>query len=505
MRSKHQRPRSNLNKFRTGVGMVGGSLTADNQTMEMKGSRFKPNNKLRLSLKNMGFYKKQEMGMESMGAQMKEYQHKIISLQNKNSEMKEDYKVLQFQVDELNEQLEAKEEQLQEAENQLNNAEEELGEANLIKATLDEQKYELAQKREEIKQLNRRISELKQDVFYRNKNVFDHNLLKLQLQNQKQEGEALKSRVRELEEECACLRIDADGDNEEPIERENHFTKKIFKLESKINELKRENEEFKKGGRPQQLNLLSSMVSNRSSQKEIYSKAKLRRNKNDIPEEEETFSRMDVKALKEKISSVELEKKIYQKKNMELIKEIEQLRSKKVKSEKMKNTLLIDDQEFKKRLNKYRTENHELKDQLQEMEARVRQMEIEKRIGGEGKKTPKAPENKSESLEIQDLKKQLTEKQRKIDALTIEKEQLQKQIGKLTFELGEKETEMKTLEYRLMGEEDNDAKVKQLIEKNSKLGERVMELESQIKRMLEMQSINSSGYPDKELEKILNE
>ena len=162
--------------------MVGGSLTADNQTMEMKGSRFKPNNKLRHSLKNMGFYKKQEMGMESMGAQMKEYQHKIISLQNKNSEMKEDYKVLQFQVDELNEQLEAKEEQLQEAENQLNNAEEELGEANLIKATLDEQKYELAQKREEIKQLNRRISELKQDVFYRNKNVFDHNLLKLQLQ-----------------------------------------------------------------------------------------------------------------------------------------------------------------------------------------------------------------------------------------------------------------------------------------------------------------------------------
>jgi chromosome segregation ATPase len=474
----------------------------------MKANGFGNTNKLRHSLKNFG---KNNLGREqfiqTMNIRLNDLQKKINRVQLEKQQLEKENKMMNFQLEEMNEKLIQQEDQINEQDEQLQEVEVELEDVNMMKGTLEEQKYELMRKSEEIKQLNKRISELKQDVFYRNKNVFDHNLLKMELDHQKKESEALRGRIKQLEESCATMRIKAEVTGEDPVETENHFTKKIFKLESIINEMKRENEELRKVSKSQGNNLLSSMISNKSSQQDFYTKKKLRYNQrsvnNEIPENEGTNEK--ISELKEKISQVQMEKKIYMNKNEELLNEIENLRNKNIKKEKIANNSLIDDKEFKKRLIKLRKENHDLKDQLYEMETKLRNWETEHRLNNDKSKSKIDNMSGKDNEEIEELKRTIEKKEKEIDNLKKERNLLKKEIDQLKFEMEEKEKEVKTLEYRLIGEEDNDNKVNQLLQKNSKLGERIMELESQIKRMLEMQSMNSSGYPDKELEKILNE
>ena len=473
----------------------------------MRNTGFNQVNKLRHSLKNFGkgLQGKDQM-IQGLSTRVRELQRKIVQMQNEKVQTIETNKILSFQIDTLNDKIMNQEEQLNEAEDQLNDAEGELQDVNLMKATLEDQKYELIRKSEEIKQLNRRVSELKQDVFYRNKNVFDHNLLKMELNHQKLEAEALRGRIVELEESCASLRIEGEITHDDPVEKENHFTKKVFKLETKINEMKRLNEELRKGSRNMQNQLKSSFISEKNSHKDMYSNKR----KYKKPEIETPFNEKDetvyekMKELKDKVSQVEMEKKIYMDKNSELIQEIEKLRSQGIKNDKMKNNSLIDDREFKKRLNKYRMENHELKDKLHEMETKLRNWETEHRLNDNSRHNNKSEKSQDKS-KTAEIEKRLQIKEREIKNLKNERDELLKKIDRLKFELEEKEKEVKTLEYRIMGEEDNDIKVQNLIKKNSKLGERIMELESQIKKMIELQSMNSSGYPDKELDQILNE
>ena len=87
------------------------------------------------------------------------------------------------------------------------------------------------------------------------------------------------------------------------------------------------------------------------------------------------------------------------------------------------------------------------------------------------------------------------------------KEELQKNIETLKFELEEKDTQIKTLKYKLMTAENNEvdsSQVQSLIEKNTNLANRVFELESQIKQLVEMNSIDGEMYNEDELDNILN-
>lgn len=473
----------------------------------MRNAGIQQMNKMRHSLKNMPQGKNQ---MLQMSNQIKKLQKRVMQLQSEKAENLENTKILSFQVESLTEKVQQQEEQLHEADNQLNDVEGELEEASVLKGTLEDQKYELMRKSDEIKQLNIRISDLRQDVFYRNKNVFDHNLLKMELDHQKKEAEVLKGRIKELEESCASLRIEGEIGDEDPVQKENHFTKKIFKLETKLNDLKRVNQELRKGFKSNNHtgNLLSSMISAKSSQKDFYPKKRKagkfsKLYERDMEERDETQLEK-IRELKDKLSQVEMEKNIYMDKNSELIQEIEKIRSQEIKKEKVKNNSLIDDKEFKKRLNKYRMENHELKDKLHEMETKLRTWETEHRLNNKSQLNTNSG-NTQDNAEAVEMRERLQKKQKEIDQIKSERDLLLKKIDQLKFELEEKQKEVKTLEYQIMGEEDSDMKVQNLIEKNSKLGQRIMELETQIKKMMEMQSINSSGYPDKELDQILNE
>lgn len=87
------------------------------------------------------------------------------------------------------------------------------------------------------------------------------------------------------------------------------------------------------------------------------------------------------------------------------------------------------------------------------------------------------------------------------------KEDLEKSIESLKFELEEKDTQIKTLKYKLMTAENNEvdsSQVQSLIEKNTNLANRVFELESQIKQLVEMNSIDGEMYNEDELDNILN-
>lgn len=440
--------------------------------------------------------------IQTMSFQIQELQKKVNEAKSGQAELEEANKMMNFQLQEMNQKLHAQEEQLNDAEEQLNDAESELEDAGMMKGKMEEQEYELMRRMEEIKQLNKRISELKQDIFYRNKNVFDHNLLKMELENKRQETDALKGRVRDLEENCASLRIQGEVAGEDPIDQENHFTKKIFKLETKINDMKRENEELRKLSRGTGQMLANSMISARSSQKDFYGKKKKKTKKvlNDLLEESDSGDQL--REMRRRVSRAELEKKIYQEKNVELTREVEILRGQNISQAKVANHSLIDDKEFKKRLNKVRIENHQLKDQLHEMETKLRNWETEQRLNNDRSRSRIETNSANDQVKTDQMNRKLEEKDRRIKSLEKERDALKKELDRVKFDLEELEKEKKTLEYRLMGEEDNDQKVEKLVEKNVKLGERVLELEGQIKKMFEAHSMNS-GYPDKEIDKIL--
>lgn len=85
--------------------------------------------------------------------------------------------------------------------------------------------------------------------------------------------------------------------------------------------------------------------------------------------------------------------------------------------------------------------------------------------------------------------------------------ELEKTIDTLKFDIEEKETQIKTLKYKLMTAESNgedSSRVQNLIEKNTKLANRVFELEGQIKQLMELNSVIGDTYPEDELDNILN-
>ena len=434
-----------------------------------------------------------------------EFEFKISKLEKMNSNLREHNKELKMQVDSMGEEMISQE-------NQLNEAEGELEEINHLKGLVQDQSFELQNKTDDIKRLNKKICELKKDVFYKNKNYFEHHILRLELENQKKEKEVLRNRIIQLEADYNHLRIETEFSNESPEEQKNYFAKKIYKIENAMNDLTKENLSLKKmtkiGGASEQMSLKSSLMSaqfdrksNRSDKKAMNFKKKIY-NQEDLVEENKLLEE-----LKNKINQLEMEKKMYIKKNIDLVRENEQYRNKVNKEIGNKNSSMIDEKEFKKRLSKYSLENHELKDKIQDLEKKIRNFESQILDSVNNKKNINDLidlDNKLTNNDNLGLQKALEDSEKKLKDVLNDKKLLEKEISNLKFELEGKQKEVKTLTYKLMEVEEtgNSEKIDNLVKKNINLGKRVLELESQLKICGEMESENYE-YPEDEIDDIL--
>lgn len=171
-----------------------------------------------------------------------------------------------------------------------------------LEGLVQDQKYDLETKDQEIRRLQKKIDNLKKDVFYKNKNQFDHLFLQTEVQNQKKEKEMLKARLTQLEADYSHLRIESEAPKNDVAQRENHFAKKIYKLENLVNDLKKKNTFLEKSRmRDDSISLKSAILGKEAKNKKIKGLGGVLENEEDSNE---------VEVLKQKIERLEAEKQV---------------------------------------------------------------------------------------------------------------------------------------------------------------------------------------------------
>ena len=112
----------------------------------------------------------------------------------------------------------------------------------------------------------------------------------------------LRARVTQLEADYNHLRIESEAPNKDAAQRENHFAKKIYKLENLVNELKKKNTFLEKARtRDDSISLKSAILGKEIKNKKIKGLGGVIKNDEDSGETE---------ALKQRIERLEAEKQV---------------------------------------------------------------------------------------------------------------------------------------------------------------------------------------------------
>ena len=202
-----------------------------------------------------------ERALETRERRTQKAEEKLASIRERNKDLRELNKELTIETGQLHEAVEKQAEQLVWAEE----AQEQLGD---LEGLIQDQKFDLENKDQEIRRLSKQIDNLKKDVFYKNKNQFEHEFLHAEVEGQRREKELLRARVTQLETEYSHLRIESQAPGKDAADRENHFAKKIYKLENEVNEMRIRNAYLEKSRlREDGVSLKSTLMSKEPKKK----------------------------------------------------------------------------------------------------------------------------------------------------------------------------------------------------------------------------------------------
>lgn len=387
------------------------------------------------------------------------YEQKIIKLENEKKEFLEFEKEIEIENEKLKEELFAKEKQIEDIG-------QELEEVQHLRSLVEEQEFELENRSKELKTLNRRITDLKRDLFYKNKNVFEHNYLQRELEHERKEKEMLKERIIELENDFNHLRIETSY-NGPQVDSNDQLIKQVSKLENQINTLKRENTSMKKDINLDTQSLKGSVLSRfDESSKNLYSDSKTR------------FSKKN-----DQIEKLQLQNKILTENNKNLIQEIKSLQNKQIKQVK-ENQEEDKDNFLQKKLLNYQNQNISLKDKIQELEIENQKLKDESfkkslthgNTQSSGNKMAGDDNVNALQIEISNLKFSLEEKEKEIELLNLR--------------LEEKDEEKNDLE------EDYKQKLNESLQKNVKLGNLIIMMKDKMKTEEYSQITESSVFQE---------
>ena len=139
-------------------------------------------------------------------------------------------------------------------------------------------------------------------MFYKNKNQFEHEFLQAEVEGQRREKELLRARVTQLETEYSHLRIESQAPGKAAADRENHFAKKIYKLENEVNEMRIRNAYLEKSRLREDGVSLKSALMNKEPKK--------KRGGLDLSDNERGGGSAELEALRRKVERLEAEKQV---------------------------------------------------------------------------------------------------------------------------------------------------------------------------------------------------